>query len=120
MDDRTQRSRRQARHAAPSAAATGSNLGDAPAGVGASSSASSSVKTSPFYVSTAMTLAASQNLPAVLNDPNKGRVQSMLLSSGIHLTIEAYALGTVDVTFPIFQSREAERLLHPFLGRHLH
>ena len=93
MDDRTQRSRRQARHAAPSAAATGSNLGDAPAGVGASSSASSSVKTSPFYVSTAMTLAASQNLPAVLNDPNKGRVQSMLLSSGIHLrtTTEAYA-----------------------------
>ena len=72
MDDRTQRSRRQARHAAPSAAATGSNLGDAQVGVRASSSASSSVRASPFYVSAAMTLAASQNLPAVLNDPNKG------------------------------------------------
>ena len=85
MDDRTQRIRRQARQLAPSAAATGSNLGDAQAGVGASSSASSSVKTSPFYVSSAMTLAASQNLPAVLNDPNKGRTRPMILNLGIHL-----------------------------------
>ena len=77
MDDRNQRSRRQARQSAPSAA-TGSNLGDAQAGAGASSSASSSVKKSPFYVSTAMTLAASQNLPAVLNDPNKGRIECVM------------------------------------------
>ena len=117
MDDRTQRSRRQARQSAPSAAATGSNLGDAQAGVGVRSSTSSSEKRSPFYVSAAMTLAASQSLPAVLNDPNKGMIQSKLLNLGIHLCTRCcICLWNCGCNCSNFQFRKAEGLLHSFLG----
>ena len=75
MDDRAQRSRRQAWQLAATGSAPGSNLRPTATASAASaaSSAASSRRSSSFYVSSAMTLAASQNLPAVLNDPNKGK-----------------------------------------------
>ena len=75
MDDRAQRSRRQAWQLAATGSAPGSNLRPTATASAASaaSTAASSRRSSSFYVSSAMTLAASQNLPAVLNDPNKGK-----------------------------------------------
>ena len=68
MADRTQRSRRLVRPPPAGEDPAPGSVATSP-----SSTAASSRRSSSLYVSTAMTLAASQNLPAVLNDPKKGK-----------------------------------------------